>query len=167
MAASPRKWCEASLSTLPGRCSLSLRSGHHPGRAKADAARYFLIARPPLLAVMRGGEFAFLKMTLNLDSCAVRTAGTVIDLPARLDKHGEQAKPMFHLRELISVLCLVLLAWTLIAPAGAPDVLFVLPVIGTLWLISITQRVSPATTFRLRVLDPSISFISLRAPPQQ
>ena len=95
------------------------------------------------------------------------TAGTVIDLAARLDKHVERAKPMFHLRELISVLCLVLLAWTLIAPAGAPDVLFVLPVIGTLWFISDTQRVSPATTFRLRVLDPSISFISLRAPPRQ
>jgi len=30
----------------------------------------FLIARPPLLAAMRGGEFAFLKMAPNLDSCA-------------------------------------------------------------------------------------------------
>src|SRR5262249_59156199 len=93
--------------------------------------------------------------------------GTVFDLRAVLGKQGKQEKPIFYLRELISVLFLVLLAWTLIAPAGAPDVLFVLPVIGTLWLISVTQCVSPATTSRLRVLDPSISFISLRAPPQQ
>ena len=74
---------------------------------------------------------------------------------------------MFQLRELVSILCLVLLAWALIAPAGAPDLLFVLPVIGTLCFVSLTQRVSPGLTSCLRVLDPSISFISLRAPPQQ
>jgi hypothetical protein len=67
-----KKWREASLPTPPGRCSLSLRSEHHPGRAKADARDIFLIARPPLLAVMRGGEFAFLKMAPNLDSCDLR-----------------------------------------------------------------------------------------------
>src|SRR5262245_46997398 len=55
VAASPRKWREASLSTPPGWCSLSHRSGHHP-----------------VLAVMRGGELAFLKMSPSLDSCASR-----------------------------------------------------------------------------------------------
>jgi len=30
----------------------------------------FLIARLPLLAAMRGGEFAFLKMAPHLDTCA-------------------------------------------------------------------------------------------------
>jgi hypothetical protein len=35
-----------------------------PASREAEAARYFLIARPPLLAVMRGGEFALLKNTV-------------------------------------------------------------------------------------------------------
>src|SRR5262249_23640967 len=48
---------------------------HHPVLAKVDAARHFLIARPPLLAVMRGGEFAFLKMAPNLDSCVLIGGG--------------------------------------------------------------------------------------------
>src|SRR5262249_46499770 len=53
VAASPRKWREVSLLTPPGWCSLSDRSEHHP-----------------VLAVMRGGEFAFLKTVPNLDSSA-------------------------------------------------------------------------------------------------
>jgi hypothetical protein len=39
-------------------------------RKKRMLRSIFLIARPPLLAVMRGGEFALLKMAPNLDSCA-------------------------------------------------------------------------------------------------
>jgi hypothetical protein len=41
-------------------------------REKRMLRDIFLIARPPLLAVMRGGEFAFLEMVPNLDSCASR-----------------------------------------------------------------------------------------------
>jgi len=41
-----------------------------PAERKGMLPDIFLIARPPLLAVMRGGEFAFLKMALNLDSTA-------------------------------------------------------------------------------------------------
>src|SRR5262245_26696055 len=71
VAASPRKWCEASLWTPPGWCSLSHRSEHHPVLAKSEcSAIFFLIARPPLLAVMRGGEFAILKIVPSLDSSA-------------------------------------------------------------------------------------------------
>src|SRR5262245_59400530 len=41
-------------------------------RKKRMLRSIFLIARPPLLAVMRGGEFALLKMAPNLDSCDPR-----------------------------------------------------------------------------------------------
>src|SRR5262249_55960690 len=54
VAASPRKWREASLWTPPGWCSLSHRSEHHP-----------------VLAVMRGGKFAILKIVPSLDSSAI------------------------------------------------------------------------------------------------
>ena len=40
-------------------------------RNKRMLRSIFLIARPPLLAVMRGGEFALLKMVPTLDSCAL------------------------------------------------------------------------------------------------
>src|SRR5215831_18805204 len=43
-------------------------------RKKRMLSSIFLIARPPLLAVMRGGEFALLKMAPNLDSCDPRHA---------------------------------------------------------------------------------------------
>jgi hypothetical protein len=45
-------------------------------RKKRMLRSIFLIARPPLLAVMRGGEFALLKMAPNLELCL----------------HGESAK---------------------------------------------------------------------------
>src|SRR5262249_34551065 len=63
VAASPGKWCEASLSTPPGWCSLPVDGNTTPSfleaarwracasRRKADAARYFLDR----------SEFAFLK----------------------------------------------------------------------------------------------------------
>ena len=70
VAASPRKWREASLLTPPGWCSLSHRSEHHPVLAKRMLRDIFLIARPPLLGVMRGGDFAFSKMVPNFDSFA-------------------------------------------------------------------------------------------------
>src|SRR5262245_30891574 len=38
-------------------------------RKKRMLRSIFLIARPPLLAVMRGGEIALLKIAPNLDSC--------------------------------------------------------------------------------------------------
>jgi hypothetical protein len=40
-------------------------------RKKRMLRDIFLIARTPLLAVMRGGEFAFLRIPSNLDSCAL------------------------------------------------------------------------------------------------
>src|SRR5262245_59274236 len=39
-------------------------------REKRMLRNIFLIARPPLLAVMRGGEFAILKIVPSLDSTA-------------------------------------------------------------------------------------------------
>src|SRR5215470_17109055 len=56
VAASPRKWREASLTTPPGWCSLSVRSEHHPVLAKSDAAQYFLdrSATPPRGDARRG-----------------------------------------------------------------------------------------------------------------
>ena len=73
---------------------------------------------------------------------------------------------MFHLRELITVLCLVLLAWTLLAPSGAPDLLYVLPVIGTLLVAAVSIGVPRTSELNFRRLDPSLFSLSLRAPPQ-
>src|SRR5512138_1210935 len=50
-------------------------------RIKRMLRSIFLIARPPLLAVMRGGEFALLKMAPNLDRCASR--GGIYACPIR------------------------------------------------------------------------------------
>jgi hypothetical protein len=40
-------------------------------REKRMLRNIFLIARPPLLAVMRGGEFSILKIVRSLDSASV------------------------------------------------------------------------------------------------
>src|SRR5215470_11482028 len=55
-------------------------------RKKRMLRNIFLIARPPLLAVMREGEFALLKMAPNLDSCAF---------------HGEELR---HLRVIVNLI---------------------------------------------------------------
>jgi hypothetical protein len=73
----------------------------------------------------------------------------------------------FRFKELVSVLCLVMMAWTLVAPSVAPDILLILPVVGIFSAVFVAHRVSFASTSHLRILDPSISFISLRAPPLQ
>jgi len=75
--------------------------------------------------------------------------------------------PRGGLEKLISILCLVVLVSALVAPAGATDLLLILPVIGTLCFVSVAKFASSPATSSLRVLDPSISFISLRAPPKQ
>src|SRR5215471_19955288 len=46
-------------------------------RKKRMLRSIFLIARPPLLAVMRGAEFALLKMAPNLDRCALEKAAPI------------------------------------------------------------------------------------------
>jgi hypothetical protein len=74
---------------------------------------------------------------------------------------------MFHLKELISILCLVLLAWTLVAPAAAPDIFLVLPIVAILCAVLLSQRVPLAMEIGLRLQDSSFHSVSPRAPPQQ
>jgi len=59
VAASSRKFCAATESTQPGWFSFCFLSVNHPGFAKQRMLRdIFLIAQPPLLAVMQGGDYA-------------------------------------------------------------------------------------------------------------
>jgi len=74
---------------------------------------------------------------------------------------------MLHLRELISLLCLVLLVWTLFAPASGPDIFLVLPVVGFLCIVATAVPIPGRRERKFRILDPSLSSISLRAPPVQ
>ena len=74
---------------------------------------------------------------------------------------------MFHLRELVTLLCLVLLAWTLIAPGAAPDFVSVLPLIAILHFALVAVRLPSGNETGFVALAPSLSSISLRAPPQQ
>jgi len=74
---------------------------------------------------------------------------------------------MLHLRELISLLCLVLLVWTLFAPGSGPDILLVLPVVGFLYIVATAVPIPGRRERKFRILDPSLSSISLRAPPVQ
>src|SRR5215470_9588773 len=46
-----------------GWCSDRTDKEHHPGGVDKELRGIFLVTPPPLLAVMRGGEFAFFKMT--------------------------------------------------------------------------------------------------------
>ena len=73
---------------------------------------------------------------------------------------------MSYFRQIVAVLCLVLLAWTLIAPIGLSGFFLVLPVIATLSIILVSVLL-PGTKPGFRVLDPSLFSISLRGPPQQ
>src|SRR5436189_5069634 len=71
VAASSTKCRAATEATQPGWCSLSRAIGKPPRpREKRTLRDIFLIARPPLLAVVQGGESASLKLAANLDSCA-------------------------------------------------------------------------------------------------
>ena len=73
VAASLNKWCAASVLDADGVVFLGRSIGTPPRpREKWMLRDIFLIARPPLLAVMRGGEFSFLKTLPNLDRCASR-----------------------------------------------------------------------------------------------
>src|SRR5262245_57643116 len=45
-----------------GWCSDRWDKEHHPGGVHKEASRHFLVTPLPLLAVMRGGEFALFKM---------------------------------------------------------------------------------------------------------
>lgn len=74
---------------------------------------------------------------------------------------------MFHLRELIATLCLVLLAWTLLAPGIAPDLVYVLPVIGTLLVAVASSKLPRTSQLNFRPVGPSRFPLSLRAPPQR
>ena len=63
VAASLIKWCEATEKDAAGVVFLSDHSIRKttPASRSAEARGIFLIARPPLLAVMQGGEFARLR----------------------------------------------------------------------------------------------------------
>src|SRR5262249_61439641 len=58
-------------------------------RKKRMLRSIFLIARPPLLVVMRGGEFASLKMAPNMDS--LRAGASRSDRKHKL-RRGEETK---------------------------------------------------------------------------
>jgi hypothetical protein len=73
---------------------------------------------------------------------------------------------MFYFRQVVAIVCLVLLAWTLIAPIGLSSFFLVLPVIATLSIILVSLLL-PGTESDFRVYDPSLFSISLRGPPQQ
>src|SRR5262249_42253316 len=72
VAASPRKWCEASLSTPPGWCSLSRRSEHHPVLSKSGCCAIFSLSlgHPSSRDARRGIRLT--EMAPKLDSCALR-----------------------------------------------------------------------------------------------
>jgi len=73
---------------------------------------------------------------------------------------------MFQLREIIAVLCLVLLAWTIVAPVAGHNLLIILPVVAILCVSATSTGLPDSTQFRFRVLDPSLLSILLRAPPR-
>src|SRR5436190_24172644 len=79
VAASSTKRRAATEATQPGWCSLSRAIGKPPRpREKRTLRDIFLIARPPLLAVVQGGESASLKLAANLDSCADSGGGPFV-----------------------------------------------------------------------------------------
>jgi hypothetical protein len=49
----------ATEADAAGVVFLCFQSENHPGLASAVASRFLLVARPPLLAVVQGGEYAF------------------------------------------------------------------------------------------------------------
>jgi N-acyl-D-aspartate/D-glutamate deacylase len=63
----------------------------------------FLIARPPLLAVMRGGEFAFVKMALNLDSCASRRGEYAIPRSSSIRSQLDRAVYSLNCMRIVSL----------------------------------------------------------------
>src|SRR5262249_40348336 len=87
------------------------------------------------------------------------------DFRSKLPDNRAREIQMFHLREIITVLCLVLLAWTLLAPVAAPDILIVLPVIAALLIALVSSLLPQSAGFRFHVLDPSLASNSVRAPP--
>ncbi len=74
---------------------------------------------------------------------------------------------MLYFREIVALLCLVLLAWSLLAPVAGPEIVSVLPVIGFLSIVIVSLPIHRNAESSLRVLDPSHSTIALRAPPQR
>ena len=72
---------------------------------------------------------------------------------------------MFNPSRVITVLCLAILAVSLIAPAAAPLILC-LSVVGFVVAALLQQRFDHSRESDFRPLDPALFFISLRAPPQ-
>src|SRR5215831_5742452 len=69
--AAPIKYCHVTLnSARPGRSNPPIDWNTTSSSRNRMLRDIFLSARPTLLAVMRGGEFAFLKMARNFDSSA-------------------------------------------------------------------------------------------------
>src|SRR5262245_11731718 len=58
-----------------GWCSDRWDKEHHPGGVHKEASHHFLMTPPPLLAVMRGGEFALFKMRPPTTYCCLGRAG--------------------------------------------------------------------------------------------
>src|SRR5215831_16381560 len=50
------------ITARTGWCSDRWDKEHHPDGVDKEGSRHFLVTPPPLLAVMRGGEFALFKM---------------------------------------------------------------------------------------------------------
>ena len=71
------------------------------------------------------------------------------------------------MKRLVSALCLILITFTLIAPAAGQDVFFILPLIGILLVIVVSLPALSIAEPDLVALDASLSSVSLRAPPQQ
>jgi hypothetical protein len=75
---------------------------------------------------------------------------------------------MIQMRKLISVLCLLVVTWSFVAaPVSGPSLVFVLPLIGFLFVAVVSLRFSKSADSDFIVLDPSRSSVSLRAPPRQ
>jgi len=75
---------------------------------------------------------------------------------------------MIQIRKLISVLCLLLLTWSLVAaPVSGHDIVWVLPLIAVLFIALFTLRLLNPFESDFVAFDPSLSSVSLRAPPRQ
>jgi hypothetical protein len=75
---------------------------------------------------------------------------------------------MIQIRKLISVLCLLLVTWSLVAaPISGSDLVVVLPLIGILLIALLSLSFLQPSESDFVVLGPSLSSVSLRAPPRQ
>ena len=74
---------------------------------------------------------------------------------------------MLYLRQILAVLCLVLLAWSFLSLVTGPDIVSVLPAAGFLYIGLVSLPLPRNGESWFSVTDPSRFTISLRAPPLQ